>query len=102
MGGLSAQVAEVGLERFLKYQPEICIVISDVVMPDIGGLDMVDRILEVAPDTKILMMSGYSSAELDIKARQRFPFLRKPFAPRDLLQKIRDVLAIEPGGTPGE
>ena len=95
MAGLSAHVAEDGrdgLESFLKHQAEICIVVSDVVMPNMGGLEMVDRILEIAPGMKILMMSGYSSAELDVKAKQRFPFIRKPFLPRDLLQKIRDVL----------
>jgi two-component system, cell cycle sensor histidine kinase and response regulator CckA len=88
MAGQSAEAAgdgRDGLECFLKHQHEICIVISDVVMPNMGGL-------EIAPDMKILMMSGYSSAELDVKARQRFPFIRKPFLPRDLLQKIGDVL----------
>jgi two-component system, cell cycle sensor histidine kinase and response regulator CckA len=98
MAGLSAEVADngrAGLESFLKHQPEICIVISDVVMPIMGGLDMADRILEIAPGAKILMMSGYSSAELEVKAQQRFPFIQKPFMPRDLLQKIRDVLGTE-------
>jgi two-component system cell cycle sensor histidine kinase/response regulator CckA len=96
--GFGAQVAEDGkdgLECFLKHQHEICLVVSDVLMPLMNGLEMVDQILQIEPNAKILMMSAYSNAALEIKAREHFAFIRKPFLARDFIQKIRDVLALE-------
>src|SRR5215467_10214959 len=82
--GFSTKIAvdgQEGLECFLKHQLEICLVLSDVVMPRMNGLEMVDRIMEIEPDAKILMMSAYSSAELEVQARERLAFIRKPFFP---------------------
>jgi DNA-binding NtrC family response regulator len=97
MGGFKAQVAEDGrdgLGCFLKHQHEICLVVSDVVMPRMNGLEMVDCILELDPKVKILMMSAYSSAVLEVEARAHFPFIRKPFLAQDFIRKIRDLLGI--------
>jgi DNA-binding NtrC family response regulator len=104
MGEFKAQVAEDGqdgLECFLKHQHEICLVISDVVMPRMNGLEMVDRILHFEPNAKFLMMSGYSSAVLEVQARERFPFIRKPFLAQDFILKIREVLGGGAAKAPG-
>jgi DNA-binding response OmpR family regulator len=95
MAGFSAQVAadgQEGLKCFLEYRTEICLVLSDVVMPFMNGFEMVAGVLEIAPDTPILMMSAYSDAVLEIKARERFAFIRKPFLAQDLVAKIRKVI----------
>jgi DNA-binding NtrC family response regulator len=81
-----------GLATYRELQNEICLVLSDVVMPDGGGLEMAQSILELDPKAKILFMSGYSDAALEVKAQKRFPFIRKPFLPDDLMRKIREVL----------
>jgi len=65
-------------------------------MPRMNGLQMVDRIMEIEPDAKVLMMSDYSSAQLEIEARERLPFIRKPFLPRDLIEKVKEVLGHGP------
>jgi CheY-like chemotaxis protein len=98
--GFSIQVAsdgQEGLECFVKHQNEICLVLSDVVMPRMNGLRMVDRIMEIEPNAKFLMMSAYSSAVLEIEARERLPFIRKPFLPRALIEKVDEVLGHVPG-----
>ena len=97
--GFSTQVAadgQEGLECFVKHQHEICMVLSDIVMPRMNGLEMVDRIMEIEPDAKVLMMSAYSSAELEVQARERLAFIRKPFFPRDLIQKVQELLGHGP------
>jgi hypothetical protein len=42
------------------------------------------------------MMSGYSSAALEIQARKHLAFIRKPFLPRDLIEKVQEVLGHGP------
>ena len=60
-------------------------------MPDGGGIEMAQKIREFDPDAKILFMSGYSDAALEVQARTNSPFIRKPFLPADLIRKINDV-----------
>lgn len=75
-------------EEWLTHREEICLVLSDVVMPEMDGLALAEKILEADPAAKILMMSGYSDAALEVRARKTLPFIRKPFLTGDLLRKI--------------
>src|SRR4051812_38890492 len=62
-----------GIRAYRELHKEICLVLTDVVMPDGGGLEMAQNILEFDPKAKILFMSAYSDAALEVKAQQRFP-----------------------------
>ena len=64
--------------------------LTDVVMPGGGGIDMALKIREIDPGAKILFMSGYSDAALEVQARTNYPFIRKPFLPADLIRKINE------------
>src|SRR5689334_16710579 len=66
-----------GFEKFRQFADEICLVLTDVVMPDGGGIEMALKIREIDPAVKILFMSGYSDAALEVQARTNYPFLRK-------------------------
>ena len=94
--GFRAAVAEngtAGLDCYLKLKDEICLVLADVLMPWVNGIEMAERILEVEPTAKIVLMSGYSDAVLPTPGPNRvLPFIRKPFLSADLIQKIRSVL----------
>ncbi len=81
-----------GLQLYREYHDQICLVLSDVVMPEGGGLEMAQKILEFDPNAKILFMSGYSDAVLEVHAQKKFPFIRKPFLPADLIRKIAEVV----------
>lgn len=87
-----AQNGMAGLQEWRTHRDEILLVISDVVMPELDGLAMAQRILEEDPQAKILMMSGYSDAALEVRARKSLPFIRKPFLTGDLLNKIRSLM----------
>ena len=93
--GLRVIVAEdghEGWEAFTKFQDEICLVLTDIVMPVMNGLELAERIREMRPDMKILLMSGYSDKALEIEGRLNFAFIRKPFLPTDLVRRISGML----------
>ncbi|HLK68445.1 MAG TPA: response regulator [Bryobacteraceae bacterium] len=87
-----AENGAAGLETFLQLREEICLVLSDIIMPAVNGIVMVESILEIAPETKILLMSGYSDEVIEQQGRQRFPFIRKPFIFAVLMKKIRSII----------
>ncbi len=71
------------------------LVITDVVMPDENGLDLVPRIRGLRPDLKIIVMSAQSTLLTAVKATERgaFEYLPKPFDLRDLLAIVERALA---------
>ena len=95
--GFRAAVAEngaAGLEAFLQLRDQVCLVVSDIVMPVMNGMDMVERILRIAPETKVLLMSAYpDDVTKRLVRRCRFPFIRKPFNRVTLIEKIRSIVA---------
>jgi signal transduction histidine kinase/ActR/RegA family two-component response regulator len=72
----------------------IHLLLTDVMMPGIGGKDLVRRLRELRPDTRVIMMSGYTD-DADLRAElgaAKFTFLQKPFAARQVLTAVREVL----------
>jgi DNA-binding NtrC family response regulator len=93
--GFRSAVAEngaAGMETFMQLKDEICLVLSDIVMPAMNGIAMAESILQISPLTKILLMSGYSDDVIEVQGRNRFPFIRKPFIFGMLIQKIRSIV----------
>ncbi len=93
--GYRAVVAEngaAGLDTFLQLHDEICLVLSDIVMPVMNGIDMAENILQTDPKVKILLMSGYSDNVIELQGRNRFPFIRKPFTLNVLLERMRSLI----------
>lgn len=93
--GFRVAVAEngaAGLEAFLRLSDQVCLVLADVVMPGkINGIEMTRRILEIAPATKILLMTGYSDDIVAIEGRSQLPLIRKPFLREELVKFIRSL-----------
>jgi two-component system nitrogen regulation response regulator GlnG len=71
------------------------LVITDVVMPDENGLDLVPRIRRVRPDLRVVVMSAQSTLTTAVKATQRgaFEYLPKPFDLNELLAVVGRALA---------
>jgi CheY-like chemotaxis protein len=92
--GFQARVAYTGgkaLELAAEFQPEM--LISDVIMAGLNGIDAAIKIREILPNIKILLFSGQAAtADLLEKARAQgyeFEILAKPVHPQDLLAKLR-------------
>ena len=80
------------------------LVITDVVMPDENGLDLVPRIRRVRPDLRVVVMSAQSTFMTAVKAAQRgaFEYLPKPFDLKELLAVVERALAVPVAPTPDE
>jgi len=83
---------------------KIDLVISDVVMPEVGGRELGQRLARMQPELPVLYMSGYTGDDviqrglLDPGA----PFQQKPFTPEGLARKVREMLdARRPAGLAG-
>src|ERR1700750_2181347 len=71
------------------------LVITDVVMPDENGLDLIPRIRKLRPDLRVVVMSAQSTLMTAVKATQRgaFEYLPKPFDLKELLAVVGRALA---------
>ena len=71
------------------------LVITDVVMPDENGLDLVPRIRKLRPDLRVIVMSAQNTLMTAVKAAERgaFEYLPKPFDLKDLIQIVARALA---------
>jgi signal transduction histidine kinase len=79
--------------RDLKGQP-IRLVVTDVIMPLMGGDEMAKSLKETYPDLKILFTSGYTDAAIAHHGvlEPGVMFLSKPFTPATLVRKVREML----------
>jgi PAS domain S-box-containing protein len=94
--GYTVLMAATGLEALQMYQTRapIHLLITDVAMPDMRGLELARRLRRHQPDLKVLFISGYASWAVAAKEglNDDVPFLQKPFTARQLAAKVRDVL----------
>jgi PAS domain S-box-containing protein len=77
-----------------QYPNRIHLMLTDVVMPNMSGRQLAERLAPIKPDMKIIYMSGYTD---DTIIRRGIPssetaFLNKPFTPDALMRKVRQVL----------
>jgi two-component system nitrogen regulation response regulator GlnG len=82
------------------------LVITDVIMPDENGLDLIPRIKKLRPELRIIVMSAQSTLLTAVKAAERgaFEYLPKPFDLRELVGVVERALSAPPGAAalPGE
>lgn len=70
----------------------IHLVLSDMVMPQMGGGQLVEQLRQLRPDIKVLLMSGYTDHNIGRDSLVNVNFLQKPFLPAVLARKVREVL----------
>jgi len=80
------------VERARSTKPEL--VISDVIMPDMNGIEAAIKIRKLLPGCKILLFSGQAATadllEAALAQGHEFDILAKPVHPQDLLAKLRE------------
>jgi hypothetical protein len=91
---LEAGTAPEGLVLAAQSKDRIHLVVSDVVMPQMSGPEMVSQLRETVPDLKVLYVSGYAGEALTRAGTPELnaPLLGKPFTAHDLLQRVRALL----------
>jgi two-component system, cell cycle sensor histidine kinase and response regulator CckA len=79
----------------------IDLLLTDVIMPNMGGVELARRVSRIEPNVRILFMSGYSDDPL-VRSIERSPalFLAKPFTAPTLLDKVREMLVAPWPGLP--
>jgi DNA-binding response OmpR family regulator len=90
---LSASDGQEGLELSRKYPGPIDLVITDVEMPRLNGMDLCAHLLQERPGIKMIVMSGADMREI-VTQNVHLPFLPKPFDGEALLGRVQAVLAI--------
>jgi two-component system, cell cycle sensor histidine kinase and response regulator CckA len=88
------------LELLEDRRRDCDLLITDVVMPGMRGVELAHRAQQLRPGLPVLMMSGYTTplAEEDRRAMASSPLLEKPFSRRDLLEEVRALLDREGEG----
>jgi two-component system cell cycle sensor histidine kinase/response regulator CckA len=86
-----------GVEALLlceRHRGPIHLMITDVVMPEISGRELTERLARLRPEMKVLFMSGYMDDKIIHHGilDSDIPFLQKPFTPYTLALKVREVL----------
>jgi PAS domain S-box-containing protein len=97
---LAASDGEHAIEICKKHYEAIQLLLTDVVMPGIGGRQLAERLVTLYPRMKVLYMSGYThDAVLRHGVEQaEVHFLQKPFSSGTLAKKVREVLATNESG----
>ncbi|QEL15587.1 PAS domain S-box protein [Limnoglobus roseus] len=86
-GGEAVRLAE-------RYEGPIHLLVSDVVMPEMGGRLLAERLSASRPGIKVVFVSGYTDDAIVRHGvlEAGVAFLQKPFSPADLARKVREVL----------
>ena len=77
-----------------RHDGRIDLLVTDVVMPEVGGRDLADRLRERRPGIGVLFLSGYIEDEIVREgiSASGATFLQKPFSTLDLIRKVRALL----------
>ncbi len=83
-----------GLARVAELGDRLSLIVTDVVMPQMGGWEMAERIRRTSPSMKILFTSGYNEEIANAQGRvaEQVDFLPKPYLPAALAQRVRQAL----------
>lgn len=91
---LTANSPSEALKLAKTYTGEISLVITDVIMPEMNGRELSEKLTAIFPDLKCLFMSGYT-ADVIFQSRiveEGLNFISKPFSAKDLAKKVSAVL----------
>ena len=98
MVGLSALFASSGpqgIELFKSHKDRIQLILIDVLMPEMSGIETYNEITAIQPDMKFVFMSGFP--DNDALAIQELPgdvaFIKKPFSVQQIISQIQQMLA---------
>ena len=88
--GFSVETASDANEALevLRSGTTVDVLISDMMLPGMNGAELIEEAKRIVPGIKTVLVSGYSSADLEIPTD--YAFLEKPFTPDALIATLRD------------
>jgi two-component system cell cycle sensor histidine kinase/response regulator CckA len=92
---VEAENGEAGMAAAVRHEGKIDLVITDVVMPGMGGRELVKQLAQTRPETRVLYLSGYTEDAIlsEGTIERGAAFLQKPFTLQNLSRKVREVLS---------
>jgi PAS domain S-box-containing protein len=91
----TASTAEEALDIFQKENGQFHLVFSDIILPGMSGTLLVDELLSLKPELKVVFSSGYTDYEANWSSIQEkgYQFIAKPYSFHELLQLISEILS---------
>jgi two-component system cell cycle sensor histidine kinase/response regulator CckA len=93
---LEAEGADQALAHFELHRDQIQLLLTDVNLPELGGLQLAERLCETSPFLKVIFMSNQGKNALPSRWNSipYSTFLKKPFNSMDLMDKVNEMLAL--------
>lgn len=92
--GYDVRLATSGREgiEFMEKE-DFSLVLLDLKMPDMDGIEVLNKINATWPETKVVMVTGYSTVDTAVQALRlgAYNFIEKPFTPDSLLAAVKEV-----------
>ncbi len=87
----AAEDGEEGLKLFFSERPDI--VITDLRLPKLSGIDILTRVMETDPSAKVILITAFASVETAIQSLKigAYDYLTKPFSPEKLISILRNI-----------
>jgi PAS domain S-box-containing protein len=91
---IEAQNGKNALQLTKKEELKIDLIITDLIMPEMNGHELVKQVISFKPDLKVIYVSGYTFEHLlkDGEVDESINFLQKPYTIQSLLKKIKEAL----------
>ena len=101
---LEARHGRDALMALERHRGTVHLVVTDIVMPEMGGRELADRLRAERSDLKILFISGYTNDEIVRRgvSDSDMDFIQKPFSSDDFLRRVREMLDGEPSSSSSE
>jgi signal transduction histidine kinase/CheY-like chemotaxis protein len=93
---LEAHSSREAISLGVSHSSRIDLLLTDVVMPDLNGRTVAERLSAQRPELRVLYMSGYTDDEVMRRGitAAKTPFIQKPFLPDELLRRVREALDV--------
>jgi len=91
---ISASNSTDAMNLFKDKKYSFSILVSDVVLPDFNGIELVEKLHEIQPNLLVLLCSGYTDqkSQWNVIQEKGYPYLQKPYSIKKLLRTVKQIL----------
>lgn len=93
--GMNVQIAENGAEGVqMAGETKFDVIITDITMPEMDGLKLLEEIKRTAPETEVIVATGFGAVETAVHAMKKgaFDFVLKPYDLEHLMARVRQAV----------